>query len=179
MFPLITPRLSMRPMEARDWRFFYRFQCDQAVMAFICDPRSEEEVRADFAGRILPWGPESLHWLCLVIEDRNTGEPLGVTGFVKREEGIAEVGFIMAGAHHHKGYGSESLAGVCKFAFRHCHFRKLIATVTVGNQGSRRVLEKQGFVLEGTLRENYWLGERWQDDWVFGLLRHEYQAARI
>jgi len=36
------------------------------------------------------------------------------------------------------------------------------------------VLEKAGFVLEGTLRENYLLDGRWQDDWLFGLLAREF-----
>jgi len=50
--------------------------------------------------------------------------------------------------------------------------------VTVGNLASRALLEKTGFVLEGELRENYWLAERWQNDWIFSLLKHEYSAQR-
>jgi hypothetical protein len=38
----------------------------------------------------------------------------------------------------------------------------------------RRLLEKARFRLEGELRESYYLAGRWQNDWLFGLLRHEY-----
>ena len=52
--------------------------------------------------------------------------------------------------------------------------RRLTACVTEGNQASRHVLEKVGFILEGTLRESYWLQQRWQNDWLLGLLKQEY-----
>lgn len=65
---------------------------------------------------------------------------------------------------------------MCDYAFNEGGIRRLTATVTVGNLASRALLEKAGFVLEGELRENYWLAERWQNDWIFSLLKHEYPA---
>ncbi|SQA98850.1 Uncharacterised protein [Cedecea neteri] len=64
---------------------------------------------------------------------------------------------------------------MCAFAFAEVGIRKLVATVTAGNIPSKKVLEKVGFQQEGTLRENYWLNERWQDDWIFGLLAREFR----
>ncbi|MDT3410605.1 UNVERIFIED_ORG: hypothetical protein QE398_000974 [Atlantibacter sp. SORGH_AS 304] len=29
-------------------------------------------------------------------------------------------------------------------------------------------------MLEGELRESYWLHNRWHNDWLFGLLRQDY-----
>jgi RimJ/RimL family protein N-acetyltransferase len=42
-----------------------------------------------------------------------------------------------------------------------------------GNWASRRVLEKNGFILEGTLRDNYLLRGQWVNDWVFGKLKSD------
>jgi RimJ/RimL family protein N-acetyltransferase len=42
--------------------------------------------------------------------------------------------------------------------------------VIEGNWPSRRILEKNGFALEGTLRDNYLLNGQWVSDWVFGRL---------
>ena len=69
--------------------------------------------------------------------------------------------------------GSESLRALCRAAFTEAGYRKLTATVTAGNVSSKAVLEKTGFVQEGTLRESYFLAGRWQDDWLFGLLKRE------
>jgi len=46
----------------------------------------------------------------------------------------------------------------------------LTATVTAGNHASRHTLLNAGFEHEGTLRQNYFLHDRWHDDWIFGLL---------
>jgi RimJ/RimL family protein N-acetyltransferase len=66
---------------------------------------------------------------------------------------------------------------VCDFAFNEGGIRRLTATVTAGNRASKRLLEKSGFVLEGELRESYQLAGRWHNDWLFGLLKKEYQQA--
>lgn len=63
------------------------------------------------------------------------------------------------------------------FAVNACGFHKLTATVTAGNLASRGLLESCGFQLEGTLRDNYRLAGQWCDDWLFGLLAAEFQAA--
>jgi hypothetical protein len=33
-------------------------------------------------------------------------------------------------------------------------------------------------VQEGELREAFWLAGRWHNDWLFGLLHHEYRESR-
>ena len=87
----------------------------------------------------------------------------------------AEVGFLLTPEAQDKGYGTESLHAVCDYAFTHGGLRRLTACVTAGNEASRRLLEKIGFIHEGTLRESYWLQQTWRDDWLFGLLKREYQ----
>jgi len=37
------------------------------------------------------------------------------------------------------------------------------------------VLEKAGLVQKGTLRENYFLYGKWQDDWVFDLFKADFR----
>ena len=50
---------------------------------------------------------------------------------------------------------------------------KLEATVFVGNVASRRVFEKNGFLLEGTIRRAVKKRGRLVDEWLFGLLPEE------
>jgi RimJ/RimL family protein N-acetyltransferase len=175
MYPLITPRLNLTHITEQDWPFFLRLQQDPVVMRYVSDGRKEAEIRQIFNSRLVKWELHSRHWLCLAMRDKNNGTPIGFTGFVRGEEDMAEVGFILDPAFHGQGYGFESLHSVCQFAFETCAIRKLTATVTVGNIGSKKVLEKAGFQPEGTLRENYFLAGTWQDDWIFGLLRSEFK----
>ncbi len=170
---LTTPRLMMRQLNAADWPFYLSLQSHPAVMKFISDPRAEEDIRAGFESRLPVWQPGSQHWLCLVITHKASGQPIGLTGFLPGGETQAEVGFMLSPDWHGQGFGYESLLAVVKNGFTTLRLHKLTATVTAGNQGSRALLEKAGFHLEGTLRESYWLGGEWRDDWLFGLLAQE------
>lgn len=174
MYSMSSDRLNYRSLESRDWPFFSALNQDRRVMHFITDSRTEEAIRSQsFDIRLQPWEKGCTHWLCLLMSVKGTDIPVGVTGFIDRGEGIAEVGFILAAEFHGRGLGSESLQEIVRFAFSECGFRKLTATVTSGNEASRRTLQKAGFRQEGTLRKNYFLHGRWQDDWIFGLLKND------
>ncbi|EKK4080961.1 GNAT family N-acetyltransferase [Cronobacter dublinensis] len=166
--------LSYRPITPDDWPFFLSLQRDDNVMRFVTDPRTDAQRMQDFAARLPPWTPQSTRWLCLLIRETHSGLPVGVTGFVMRGDGIAEVGFLLSSTFQGRGYGYESLRAVCRLAFEGCGLRRLVATVTGGNIASKKTLEKAGFIQEGTLRESYYLGGRWHDDWLFGLLARDY-----
>ena len=172
---LQTSRLLCRPLTENDWTFFLTLQKDPDVMRFVADTRTEEEIRIAFNSRLPEWSPGSPHWLCLVLCDKASEAPLGVTGYIHENNECAEVGFLLAPEAQGKGYGTESLHAVCDFAFTTGGLHRLTACVTAGNEASRRLLEKVGFIHEGTLRESYWLHQNWNDDWIFGLLKHDYQ----
>ncbi|MEB6381347.1 GNAT family N-acetyltransferase [Leclercia adecarboxylata] len=170
---LHTPRLTCTPLQEEDWPFFLSLQQHPDVMRYVAEARPEEAIRETFISRLPAWTPGSAHWLCLVVRDNNQ-TPLGVTGYIHRDDDCAEVGFLFAPQAQGKGYGFESLQAVCDYAFMQGGIRRLTATVTAGNVASKRLLEKTGFVLEGELRESYWLAGEWYNDWLFGLLRKEY-----
>jgi ribosomal-protein-alanine N-acetyltransferase len=48
------------------------------------------------------------------------------------------------------------------------------ALATLGNKASRGILEKTGFTLEGTLRQYEWARGKFQDQWIFSLLKEEW-----
>lgn len=173
---LTTVRLTCSPLQESDWPFFLALQQHPDVMRFVAEDRSVADIREAFESRLAPWTPGSAHWLCLVVRDTASQTPLGVTGYIHREDDCAEVGFLFAPPAQGKGYGFESLQALCEFAFNQGGIRRLTATVTAGNIASRALLEKSGFRLEGELRESYFLSGRWQNDWLFGLLKHEFQA---
>jgi RimJ/RimL family protein N-acetyltransferase len=180
MHHISSVRLDYRLLEKADWPFFLALNQDRQVMHFISNSHTDEKIRTEsFEKRLQPWHKDCEHWLCLVISQKDAGVPIGVTGFIDRGEGIAEVGYILSAAYHGKGFGSESLKDIARFAFYNQGYRKLIATVTSGNEASRRTLLKVGFQQEGTLRKNYFLHGCWQDDWIFGLLREEFRYETI
>lgn len=160
-----TRRLVLSQIEARDWPFFLLLQTDPEVMRYVSDQRSGPEIRARFESRLPDWRPASLHWLCLVVSERDTRQPVGLTGFCRCPEAAssAEVGYLFAPAFGGRGYATESLLALIEYA-REQGFDSLVAVVSSGNAASERVLARCGFVPDGVTPAAIELGGRWHDD---------------
>ncbi|WP_341501968.1 GNAT family protein [Gallaecimonas sp. GXIMD4217] len=169
---LRTDRLELTQITLQDWPLFLALHQDQEVMAHVRDPMSEAEIRDHFERRLPPWQQGRDQWLSLVMTERESGRPVGITGFRCdwAPNCQAELGFLLLPEHQGQGYGFESLEALLDFAFDRCGYHKLTATVTSGNLASAALLEKAGFQREGCLREHYRLHGRWHDDWLYGLL---------
>ncbi|WP_125562634.1 GNAT family N-acetyltransferase [Pseudoalteromonas rubra] len=167
-----TSRLLLRPLTPSDWPFFLRLHQLPQVMCFIRDLPGQNEVRAQFDRRLINWRKESGEWLTLVIEERETGNPAGLHGFLSNWTPYqqAELGFMLAPEHQAKGYAKESTSAIIDFAFNQCGYHKLTATVTEGNEASFNLLTGLGFEHEGTLKDNYIIGGQWCNDQKLGLI---------
>ena len=150
---LVTPRLRCSPLQLDDWPFFLSLQQDPQVMLYVADPRPVADIRDAFDARLPAWSPGAAHWLCLVVRDRYTHAPLGLTGYQHHAPDSAEAGFLFAPRAQGKGYGYESLRALCDYAFSAGGIRRLTATVTAGNLASKNLLQKVGFHQEGELRD--------------------------
>ncbi|CAB49323.1 GNAT family N-acetyltransferase [Pyrococcus abyssi] len=69
----------------------------------------------------------------------------------------AMVWYLIGKEHWGKGYGTETLALLCRFAFENMNLRKLYTHVYEPNRASIRVLEKNGFKLVGRLKKHVYL----------------------
>lgn len=178
---LKTPRLTLDSLNKQDWPLFLRLYQDPEVQRFISDLMDLADIRARFESRLMPWEKTVSHWLCLVVRDRESAQSVGLTGFLPELSPLqqAEVGYAMLPSFQGQGFAKESLIAVLAFGFQQCLFHKMKATVTVGNDASRGLLERCGFQLEGTLRDNYLLGGQWCDDRVLGLLAEEFQPSSL
>lgn len=99
------------------------------------------------------------------IFDRATGELIGGTGLhdLKARTRQAEVGWWMSGAHRGRGLCAEAVDALVRQALQRSDdggwgLRRVVAYVPTTNVSSRRVAEKLGFVLEGTLRAERFVG---------------------
>lgn len=88
---------------------------------------------------------------------RETGEVLGGAGFKgpPDEQGRVEVGYGIAEKHRRKGYMSEALEGLCRWAFAQERVRLILSEVESWNDNSVKTLLKNGFS-EIAPRENRW-----------------------
>ena len=64
--------------------------------------------------------------------------------------------------HRNKGYATEAVKLICDYCFRKIKIHRIYAYITPGNIASIKVLEKNGFCIEGVLRDmEYYKGQYW------------------
>ena len=80
----------------------------------------------------------------------------------------AEIGYVFHKSHWGKGYGTEAIALMNDFALDSLNLHKIHARVVSGNIGSIRVLEKNDFMLEGCLKDYYFIEGTYYDGMLFG-----------
>ncbi len=114
------------------------------------------------------------------IETLATGEHVGNVALqdIDPVDFRGEVG-IMIGepAWRGRGVGTEAIGLVVAFAFDALRLRKVTAGYVAGNAGSGRAFERNGFVVEGVLREQFRLGEGFADVYRLGLLASERRSV--
>lgn len=115
----------------------------------------------------------------LVIENAQQPGLAGIIGLHQRGHSQQyEVGYWLGVPYWGQGLATEALRLAAGFAFQHLHAVRVWADVFVGNDASRRVLEKNGFRLDATLRSHFLKRGQWLDVWFFSLLRSEWEARR-
>ncbi|MDE1991877.1 MAG: GNAT family N-acetyltransferase [Rhizobiaceae bacterium] len=75
-----------------------------------------------------------------------------------------------------KGFGTEALILLLKYAFGEMGLHRIGIRVLAYNKRAIRAYEKCGFVVEGRERETACVNGSWHDDIMMGLLDHEFSA---
>lgn len=108
--------------------------------------------------------------ICLAEDGRHIGNiKLGPIQWLHRRADISL--FIGDKSSWGMGYGSEAIELLRDWAFRELDLQKLNAGIYAGNIGCRRAFEKNGFDLEGTLRQEVVSDGSRLDVWRMGLPR--------
>lgn len=87
----------------------------------------------------------------------------------------AEVGFWLGQSHWNKRIITIALPVFCNYLFTKFDFNRLTANVFEGNEASKKVLEKNGFVLEGTQRKNVFKENKFVDNYIYALLKEDFK----
>lgn len=176
---ILGEKVRLRVARSTDAEQAYKLVKNEAVLSTIAwdGPADEAEMRETYRR----WQREvkSGQSHNLTIESADKAVLIGSIGLrFPRHPLQADIGYWLGEPFWNGGYMTEAVRLICYFAFQHLNVLRAYATVFAGNAGSRRVLEKNGFSLDGTLRRHIDKGGKWLDGWFFSLLRDEWQARR-
>mgnify|MGYP001225712939 CR=1 FL=1 len=177
---LRTERLLLRPFAPADADAIYALQSNPRVLRYWDSPPWKERARAE---RFLE--------VCKQLEAEGTGARLAIE---RAADGMfigwcclmqwnpdhrsASMGYCLGEAAWGQGFATEAAGALLQWAFDTLDLNRMHAETDTRNIASSRVLEKLGFLREGTQREDCIVDGEVSDTWVYGLLRREWERLR-
>jgi RimJ/RimL family protein N-acetyltransferase len=149
-----TERLLLRWLNVGDAAFIFELVNDPSWIQYIGDKgvRTLED-----AQRYIQTGPlemyERLGFGLYLVELKETGEPIGICGLIKREAlEHVDLGFAFLPRFWRNGYALESAAAVMSYGKKMLGLSRIVAVLAHDNRRSCKLLEKLGFRFERTVR---------------------------
>ena len=155
---LETQRLMLRDIRMDDIQEYYeRLYGDGDVCRYLLfDPHQDigeslqsiQEVLEKYEeGRFYRWG----------ITEKDDGSLIGIIGLVRMDEktDTCSFAYLLGCDYWNRGYGTEALKEVIRFAFEELEIRRIVADHMAENPASGKVMKKAGMVHIGTEKAKY------------------------
>lgn len=112
----------------------------------------------------------------LPIREKNTKKFVGEAGIICSNHNASrcEIVYNLLPEYWGKGYATELIAFFLKYAFEVKKFERIEALVLQNNIASCKVLEKNGFLLEGVLRNFNKNGDEYRNVCYYGMISSDY-----
>jgi RimJ/RimL family protein N-acetyltransferase len=178
---LRSPRLILRRLRRDDRAALRAFRSLPEVVRY----QAWESFGPDEAARLIdgqaerePGVPGT--WFQLAIVEAATGLMVGDCGLHCRQEDPRdmEVGITLAPAHQGRGYATEAIECLLGFVFGSLGKHRVAAVTDAENRPAASLFRRLGFRREAHLVEHVWFKGAWGSEFVFALLRREWEQGR-
>lgn len=172
-----TERLRLRPFKIDDIEpSFNNWTSDEKVTEFLTWPAHKDKsvtkkVLEDWIARYKE--KDFYQW---AIELKEIAEVIGTISVVDMDEKTetVHIGYAIGSKWWNQGITSEALKGIIPFFMEEVKVQRIESQHDPNNPGSGKVMEKNGFTFEGTLRKADWNNKGIVDASVYSLLAEEY-----
>ncbi|MED3726290.1 GNAT family protein [Priestia filamentosa] len=180
-FPFIeTNRLLLREIVKDDANDILKYLSDEEVMKYyglapfqtINEALNEiswyQSILNEQTG--IRWG----------ITLKGKDEVIGSCGFLNRvpEHYRTEIGYELNRDYWGHGIASEALEAVIRYGFKDLKFQRIEALVEPPNILSQKLIEKKGFIREGLLRNYEFTCGKFDDLYMYSLLKQDFEKLQ-
>lgn len=172
---LFTKRLCLRKMRSADASALFAIWSDPAVAAFMNISAFTHESQATEMINTLNELAETNQAIRYSVIDLDSQEIIGSCGLnaIDLENARVEIGYDIAKVNWGNGYAPESIQALIEEAFENLEINRIEAKVEPANVNSVRVLQKLGFIFEGTLRQYEKVKGDFVDIDMYSLLKND------
>ena len=172
-----SERLILRP---------FRYSDDGDMLAYwISDPKiqsmyseptytAKEEVKELLDKYINSYEkPDYYRW---AIIEKESGICIGQIAIflVNDTNHFCEIEYALGSKFHRKGYATEAVKTILDFSFNRVKFHKVQVCHKEGNIASQGVIKKCNFTYEGTLRDFFFMDDKYVSRLYYSMLKDEY-----
>ncbi|MCX4722572.1 GNAT family N-acetyltransferase [Streptomyces sp. NBC_00963] len=178
---LHTARLRLRPFTDADADSLFALHSSAHVLRYWDSAPWNDRDRAErFIAKCRTMADEGTG-ARVAIDRASDGAFVGWCGLTRwnADYRSASLGYCLGDAMWGHGYATETAHALLRWAFDTLDLNRVQAETDTRNVASARVLEKIGFVREGTLREDCVVNGEVSDSWVFGLIKREWQPSAV
>lgn len=168
---LITERLLLRRLEQTDAADFVNLRCDILVNQYLNRPKTitMPEAKAYIDKIENGLNKKWFYWAICLKDNPMLIGTVCLWNFNKKNES-ADVGYELAPAFQGKGLMQEALLKIVEFGFETADFKRIIAYTHSGNERSKSLLQKAGFVRDLSLEKELHESDRHSNDTVYSLM---------
>jgi [ribosomal protein S5]-alanine N-acetyltransferase len=176
-FPVLeTERLALRKITKDDANSILKYLSNEEVMKYyglepfksINDALDEiswyESIQSSKSG--IRWG----------ITLKEQGVVIGSCGFhnMVSNHFRTEIGFELSKEQWGKGIAFEAVEAIISYGFQQMNFQRIEALIEPPNLSSQKLVEKLGFIKEGLLRSYEFTRGKFDDLYMYSLLKQDY-----
>ena len=176
--PIKTQRLLLRRFEYTDDENMLRYWVnDAAIQSMYSEPvySTKQEVKGLLDQYIHGYEKDDYYRWAIVFRDTN--ECIGQIAFflVDSKNHFGEIEYCIGSSFQQKGLATEATKAIIEYGFEKINLHKVQVCHKSINIPSKKVIEKCGFVYEGTLRDFFYMDDRYVDRLYYSILRDEYK----
>ena len=175
---LLTPRLFLRRLEKKDYADMYDYSRDSEVTKYLTwEPHPDPHYTMRYVSYIIPkYRSGEFHdW---AVIDRASGKMIGTCGFTSFNymHNSGEIGYVLHRDYWGRGLAAEAIRAVMRVGFLDLNLHRIEAKYMIGNERSRRVMEKCGMQFEGVQRDAMYIKNRYETIGICSILSSDYIA---
>jgi len=175
-FPVLeTDRLRLRQIMNQDAPSLMEYLADEDVMQYYgLEPFQTIQDALDEIRwyQSLVEEKSGIRWGITLKEENRVIGSIGFHRYVPRHHRV-EIGFEISKAYWGQGIASEALHTVLAYGSDHFPIHRIEALIEPENAASQKLVEKHGFVREGLLRGYEFTGGKYDDLYMYSLLKND------
>ncbi len=177
---LETERMILRDHRWEDLESHHELISDADDMYYLPEihTHSLEETKEDLKTSIDAIGKPDRKIYFLRMEDKETGELIGETGYTVLQETpvgkLVHAGYFSRRKFWGQGYMTEAFREVLRFAFEENGVFRITTGCDPENRGSERVMIKCGLKKEADMKQKVWMDGRMHDRVEYRMLKSEW-----